>query len=181
MHALLITSQAPSPILFSSEPGISVLGRHPGRRLLKRKLKGFWLFMDPSNTTQRWGFAVHCNCCWAQPLPIQREVARWEGPHHSTARMIRGSEGLTGETRLKDFNIYHLSELWLEQRGKWLMNPHWLWSSQPAGLTDSSQARRCCLWESKEGDWEVWNVASTDPCWCSQWCSVFLLNFWVRD
>ena len=40
-----------------------------------------------------------------------REVDKCEDSCHRATRMIRRLEGLTGEIRLKDLNIYHLSEL----------------------------------------------------------------------
>lgn len=45
-----------------------------------------------------------------------REVDKCEGSCHRATRMIRRLEGLTCEIRLKDLNIYHLSELWLWDR-----------------------------------------------------------------
>jgi len=40
-----------------------------------------------------------------------REVDKCEGSCQRAIRMIRRLEGLTWEIRLKDLNIYHLSEL----------------------------------------------------------------------
>lgn len=146
-----------------SKVGVSVLEAHTGRRLPKRGLEGLWLWFQASEhraeVLQPIAVASGLNHSWIREKKPDGKVLTIV-----QQEWLVDQRALTGEMRLKDFNIYHLSELWLGQRGKWLMNTHWLWPSQTARTHGRLLDKKMWLMRNQKRGLRGVKGGFTDPC-----------------